>query len=580
MNDIVGWDIGGVNTKVARVERGTVVAVSSRAFELQRAPEALEPLLRELAIEVGATRAAAHAITMTAELSQMFRTKREGVAFVLSAVESAFPGALLYAYTVDGRFVATDEGRREPLAVAAANWSATARMVARHHPDAVLVDIGTTTTDVIPIVGGRVVASGRTDPERLASGELVYTGALRTPAEAMASHVPLRGRAAGVSAEGFALAGDVHVWRGDLAPADYTVATPDGRPVTRQFCGERLARVVCADRDLLDEAAVSWIADALAAAQIDRIAEAVRRVASAHRSVRAAVVTGLGAFLGHAAVGKAGLAVVPLATELGEAAARCAPAAAVALLLTRDGPAEAGHYRNGGDDADHRNGGDDADHRNGGDDAGDARARTPSIAESFRGAARPEPPRVDAVVKLGGGVLAHLDEFATALAMIAAAAGDRRLVVVPGGGPFADLVREVDRRQHLRDSTAHWMAILAMDQYAELIAERLPGAALVTDGPAIGAALDAGRIPVLAPSRWLREADPLPHSWDVTSDSIAAWMAGALGARRVVLIKPAAAIGAALVDAHFARALPPGVRWNVLTAGRIDSSVGMTFDAD
>jgi hypothetical protein len=182
-------------------------------------------------------------------------------------------------------------------------------------------------------VAGAVVAKGRTDPERLASGELVYAGALRTPVEAIASHVTLNGDAIGVSAEGFALAGDVHVWRGDLAPDDYTVPTPDGRPATREFAGERLARVICADREMVDDAAVSAIADALAAAQALRVTDAIRRVAARHSSLHVAVVTGLGAFIATAAALAAGLQVVTLADELGADGARFAPAAAVALLL-------------------------------------------------------------------------------------------------------------------------------------------------------------------------------------------------------------------------------------------------------
>ena len=182
------------------------------------------------------------------------------------------------------------------------------------------------------------MAKGRTDPARLASGELVYTGALRTPVEAMASHVVLDGEAVGVAAEGFALSGDVHVWRGDLDPDDYTVPTPDGRLATRDFAGERLARAICADRDMLDEAAVSVIADALACAQVDRIADGIRRVVARHPSLTTAVVTGLGAFIADAAARAAGLHVVPLADTLGRDGARFAPAAAVALLCEQPEP--------------------------------------------------------------------------------------------------------------------------------------------------------------------------------------------------------------------------------------------------
>ena len=331
---VIGWDIGGVNTKVARVDDGGIVDACGRPYELQRAPGALTSLLRELSAAVGAQSPVRHAVTMTAELSQMFRTKREGVAFVLDAVEAAFPADDICVFAVDGRFLSPGGARREPLAVAAANWSATAHVVARRHPNVVLVDVGTTTADVIPIVDGAVVARGRTDPDRLASGELVYTGALRTPVEAIVRDVPYAAGTATVSAEGFALSGDVHVWLGSLDTRDYTVPAPDGRQVSRELCGERLARVVCADLDLIDEAGITRIATAVAGAQVAHVAAAIARVASRHPVLRTAIVTGLGAFVAEAAARQAGLDVRSLEAEQGRAAARCAPAAAVALLLS------------------------------------------------------------------------------------------------------------------------------------------------------------------------------------------------------------------------------------------------------
>ena len=168
---------------------------------------------------------------------------------------------------------------------------------------------------------------------------------------------------------------------------------------------------------------------------------------------------------------------------------------------------------------------------------------------------------VEIVVKVGGALLAHSDDFAAVLETIDTAGRGRRLLVVPGGGPFADAVRDVDRRLQLADDTAHWMAVLAMDQYAHLIADRLTHGMVVADQTAIGAALDAGHVPVLAPFAWLRHVDPLPHSWDVTSDSIAGWVAGEVGARRLVLIKPPGALrgGHELVDAHFSQTVPAGL---------------------
>jgi aspartokinase-like uncharacterized kinase len=174
------------------------------------------------------------------------------------------------------------------------------------------------------------------------------------------------------------------------------------------------------------------------------------------------------------------------------------------------------------------------------------------------------------VVKLGGGVLATPDRFEAVIDAIGAAAGQHALLVVPGGGPFADAVRDVDRRFNLSADAAHWMAVLAMDQYAHLVATRLARGQIVADAREIGQALTDGFVPVLAPSRWLRQADPLPHAWDVTSDSIAAWVAGQTGARRLMVIKPAGVEGTDLVDAYFARALPAAVTAIIVAADRLD----------
>ena len=154
------------------------------------------------------------AVTMTAELADCFTTKREGVAFVLDAFHTAFPAIDPWVYGVDGRFRSAAAARKQPLEVAAANWMATATLVARSIPDALLLDVGSTTADVIPIVAGRVAARGRTDPDRLRTGELVYTGALRTPVCAIVRSVPLCGRLCRVAAEHFAVAADVHLWLG------------------------------------------------------------------------------------------------------------------------------------------------------------------------------------------------------------------------------------------------------------------------------------------------------------------------------------------------------------------------------
>jgi (4-(4-[2-(gamma-L-glutamylamino)ethyl]phenoxymethyl)furan-2-yl)methanamine synthase len=332
---ILGWDIGGVNTKAARLEGnfdGSAFRSMWVPYEVRREPQALGPILLSVARQLAAEPTDSHAVTMTAELSRAFRTKREGVGFVLDALEAVFPSDRLHVYTVDGRFVSPRDARAEPRAVAASNWAATANWVAQWASTCVLLDIGTTSADLIPIVNGRIVAEGHTDPERLLSGELLYTGALRTPAEAVARRVPLWGGEATLSAEGFALIGDAHLWLGRLSPEDYSCPTPDGRPVTREFAGERLARMVCADREMLDDSAVDAIAAALAKAQVRTIAEALGGLRRRRPEITTAVVTGLGDFIAAEAARAAGLAVLPLAEKWGNEA-RVAPAAAVACLL-------------------------------------------------------------------------------------------------------------------------------------------------------------------------------------------------------------------------------------------------------
>jgi probable H4MPT-linked C1 transfer pathway protein len=334
MTNVMGWDIGGVNTKAARITSsgGEPVRTLSLPYAIQRDPGALPGVVSAACQAVGAALDDDHAVTMTAELSQVFRTKREGVGYILDALGAVLPAERLFVYTVDDRFLPPLEARSAHLAVAASNWAATANWVARQIESCVLIDIGTTSTDLIPIVDGRVVARGRSDPERLLSGELVYTGALRTPAEAVSAHLPLWGGQANVSADGFAIMGDAHRWLGRLSEEDYTCPAPDGRGASRHSAGERLARMVCGDREMLDDPAIDGIASALAAAQVSTIAAALQRIRQRWPAIRLAAVTGLGDFIGAEAARSVGLAVAPLEESLGPAA-RVAPAFAVAELL-------------------------------------------------------------------------------------------------------------------------------------------------------------------------------------------------------------------------------------------------------
>jgi aspartokinase-like uncharacterized kinase len=343
--------------------------------------------------------------------------------------------------------------------------------------------------------------------------------------EAIASTLPWRGRTVGVSAEGFALSGDVYLWLGQIATEDYTAPTPDRRPATRPFAGERLARVICADREMLEEDEITELARSIAEAQVERVAASLRSVLERHPAIRQAVVTGLGDFLGGSAARRIGLEVRSLAEHLGPDASRVAPAAAIALLLSES---------NG------------------------IRPAAPRISREITHAEGGL-----TVVKIGGGILGIPGALERVTRAVGKASKIARLVVFPGGGPFADTVRDVDGKLGLTPSSAHWMAILGMDQYAHVLAEQIAGAEIVDGSAGIAEAHEHGGVPVLAPYRWLKSADELPHTWSVTSDSLAAYIAALLGANRLVVIKPQEG-GMALMDAHFTRALPDGIELRVL----------------
>jgi aspartokinase-like uncharacterized kinase len=179
---------------------------------------------------------------------------------------------------------------------------------------------------------------------------------------------------------------------------------------------------------------------------------------------------------------------------------------------------------------------------------------------------------IDAVIKVGGALLSLGDALPRALAALELLSTEHSFVVVPGGGPFADAVRSVGKLHSLSPDDAHWMAILGMDQYAILLASRIRNAELVHRRGEIARVHRRGGIPVLAPYRWLREADPLPHSWDVTSDSIAAWVATEVGAQQLILFKPSAHDHRTVVDRYFERARPPALRCSILTPDMLSGS--------
>jgi probable H4MPT-linked C1 transfer pathway protein len=314
---VIGWDIGGANTKAAllRTENGCVeqFKMGVEYFPIWKDPDKLVNVLLALKAKVsGGGVVDGIGLTMTAELSDAYQTKREGVAHVLSCAEKAFAGLPVFVLDVDAKLRSVDAARAEPLGVAAANWAATGWLVSRLTKTCVVLDVGSTSTSIIPVVGGCVLAAGKTDLEKLKVGELVYTGSLRTNVAAIIDCVPLRDCITRVASELFAHSGDVHLILGNISEGEYTTETADGRGRTRGEALARLARVVCADNEMLTEEEIVQIAKHVYAKQVEQIAVGLRHVYGRVKSLSAGkvpvVVTGFGkTFLAEKASQKVGV---------------------------------------------------------------------------------------------------------------------------------------------------------------------------------------------------------------------------------------------------------------------------------
>lgn len=287
-------DIGGANLKAAH-STGEICSVP---FEVWRRSGELASALAGLS---GAFPPFDRiAVTMTAELCDCFETKAEGVRSVIQAVEQGIPGRPISVWGTDGRFHEPEEIRRLPGLAEASNWLALAVVAAMLVPEdaGVLIDIGSTTADLIPLSRGRVAARGRTDTDRLQAGELVYAGVRRTPVCALATELPFRGTPTGLAAELFATTHDIFLTLGDIGPDPAAVSTADGRPATPAHARDRLARMIGADRETFSEDDAASISRSLERILMDRL---VRSAEQACRATigppRFAVIAGTGEFL-------------------------------------------------------------------------------------------------------------------------------------------------------------------------------------------------------------------------------------------------------------------------------------------
>lgn len=268
---VIGWDLGGAHLKGARLAAGgRVERIVQLPCPLWRGMAELQRALDDAAAALGP--AAAHAVTMSGEMVDLFASRMEGVTSLVAAMRERFEGVRFYAGDVG--LVTADEAAAAGLRLASANWMAAAELVAAGIPNALLVDIGSTTTDVVPVRDGSVSAQGRDDATRLAARELVYTGVVRTPVMALAAEVPFEGCSVPLMAELFATAADVHRLAGRLPPGADRYPAADGGEQTEAGSARRLARMIGRDADTRPLAAWRRLAEWLAGVQVRRIEEA------------------------------------------------------------------------------------------------------------------------------------------------------------------------------------------------------------------------------------------------------------------------------------------------------------------
>ena len=350
---IVGWDIGGAHVKACLLEDGAVRDIAQWPCPLWQGLAQLETTIAVARARwpQGWDAHTVHVATMTGEMVDLFADREDGVRRLTAALAEALgPSLRLFAGQPAGgpAWVAPPDVAQHWAAIASANWCATAARVAARVTDAVLVDIGSTTTDLIALRGGHVATHGNTDAQRLASGALVYQGVVRTPLCALARRVPFGGEQVNVMNEFFATTADVYRLSGELAAAHDQHPSADQAAKDPAATRQRLARMI--GRDAGDAPADAWLALARfwRGEQLGEIAGQLARVIRASGVPRDAplVAAGCGDFLVAELAAQTGRPLLRFAgdvvalpdisatSDLSGWAQVCAPAVAVALLAS------------------------------------------------------------------------------------------------------------------------------------------------------------------------------------------------------------------------------------------------------
>ncbi len=332
----LGIDIGGANLKFAD---GNAYA-ESHPFAMWKHSNRLGQELRRFIADAPASDHLA--ITMTGELADCFDGKTAGVEFILEQVSNAADGRHTRIYLTDGNMVTPQVAQRKPLQAASANWHALGRFAGRFAPDrsSLLIDIGSTTCDLIPLLDGEPFGVGEFDTERLVRGELLYTGVERSPVCALVPEVPYRNQRCMVAQELFATTIDVYVILRDVEEDKTKTTTADGRAATKAAARARLGRMICADANHFNHRDAVVMAQAIADAQEEMIAKTLAKVIDTMPSTpEKVVISGQGEFLARRVIDKAlvDCSVVSLSQKLGPVVSCCAAAHAVAVLAREAG---------------------------------------------------------------------------------------------------------------------------------------------------------------------------------------------------------------------------------------------------
>jgi probable H4MPT-linked C1 transfer pathway protein len=332
-----GYDVGGAHLKVALAEDGRTIAAQQIACPLWEGLDRLDAALAQAARL--AARADLHAATMTGELCEIFPDRTAGVAAIIDRLEGVL-GADVRIWMGPRGFGTPNEARADPMSAASTNFLAAAELIARHYDEAVLIDMGSTTTDIIPVAGARLTPRALTDGERLATGELVYTGLTRTDVSAVARAVLFRGRRQRLAAGNFATMADVRRIIGELPDDVDQLETADRRGKSLEESLARFAR--CLGRDRKDAKLAEWreAAEQIAAQQMEEIRVALLSACSlAGLAIDAPVIAaGVGAYQVFDLADRVGrpahafAEITNAGPDCAQWATRCAPAVAVALL--------------------------------------------------------------------------------------------------------------------------------------------------------------------------------------------------------------------------------------------------------